>query len=189
VRLEKEDDHCYSLATDGAFSKDDEYLPLPSLDASAVIQLFRRLLLLRLRQAERLSESFMPNLMPWVHSGFSVYAGPPVQASEIASQKSQARYITRPVLAMDALKKHATIGPRNKPTSSISKGDETILLVEDESIVRELAAKMLKRINYNILYASNGDEALEIAQNYSGVIHRMITDVMMLLEKTRRQIE
>jgi two-component system, cell cycle sensor histidine kinase and response regulator CckA len=66
-----------------------------------------------------------------------------------------------------------------KPVSSLSKGDETILLVEDESIVRELAAKMLKRINYNILYASNGDEALEIAQNYSGVIHLMITDVVM----------
>jgi hypothetical protein len=55
--------HCHGLATDGAFSKDGEYLPLPSLDPSAVMQLFRRLLLLRLHQAERLSESFMQNLL------------------------------------------------------------------------------------------------------------------------------
>ena len=69
------------------------------------MQVFRRMLLLRLHQAERLSESFMHNLLSGVHSGFSVYAGPPVEAAESASLESQARYITRPVLAMDALPK------------------------------------------------------------------------------------
>jgi len=97
--------HCHGLVTDGAFSADGEFLPLPSLDASAVREVFRRMLLLRLHQAERLSESFMQNLLSWVHSGFSVYAGPPVEAAEIPSLESQARYITRPVLAMDALEK------------------------------------------------------------------------------------
>jgi hypothetical protein len=38
---------------------------------------------------------------------FSVFAGPPVQTSEIGSLESQARYITQPVLAMDALEKQA----------------------------------------------------------------------------------
>jgi hypothetical protein len=71
------------------------------------MQLFRRLLLLRLHEAERLSESFMQNLLSWVLPGFSVFAGPPVQALEIASLQSQARYITQPVLAMDALEKQA----------------------------------------------------------------------------------
>jgi hypothetical protein len=96
--------HCHGLVTDGAFSADGEFLPLPSLDASAVMEAFRRMLLLRLHRAERLSESFMQNLLSWVHSGFSVYAGPPVDAAEIASLESQARYITRPALAMDALR-------------------------------------------------------------------------------------
>jgi two-component system cell cycle sensor histidine kinase/response regulator CckA len=64
-------------------------------------------------------------------------------------------------------------------SSSMLKGEETILLVEDERIVRELAAKMLKRLNYNILPASNGTEALEIAKNYSGIIDLLITDVVM----------
>jgi hypothetical protein len=67
------------------------------------MEVFRRMLLLRLHKAERLSESFMRNLLSWVHSGFSVYAGPPVDVAEIASIESQARYITRPALAMDAL--------------------------------------------------------------------------------------
>jgi PAS domain S-box-containing protein len=62
---------------------------------------------------------------------------------------------------------------------SVLKGEETILLVEDEKIVRELAAKILKRLDYNILSASNGVEALEIAQNYHGVINLLITDVVM----------
>jgi two-component system, cell cycle sensor histidine kinase and response regulator CckA len=67
-----------------------------------------------------------------------------------------------------------------KPTSlSMSKGEETILLVEDERIVRELAVKMLKRLNYNVLHASNGYEALEIAQNHNGIIKLLITDVVM----------
>ena len=65
----------------------------------------RRMLLLRLHQAERLSESFMQYLLSWVHPGFSLYAGPPVDAAEIASLQSQARYITRPAVAMDALQK------------------------------------------------------------------------------------
>jgi hypothetical protein len=69
------------------------------------MQVFRRMLLLRLHKAERLTESFMHNLLSWAHPGFSVYAGPPVEAAEIASLESQARYITRPAVAMDALQK------------------------------------------------------------------------------------
>jgi hypothetical protein len=96
--------HCHGLVSDGVFSADGQFLPLPSLDASAVTEVFRRMLLLRLHKAERLSESFMQNLLSWVHPGFSVYAGPPVDAAEIASMESQARYITRPAMAMDALR-------------------------------------------------------------------------------------
>jgi len=104
--------HAHALISDGVFSPEGEFLPLPSLDTSAVMQLFRRLLLKSLHQAERLSENFMRNLLSWVHPGFSVFAGPPVQhpacpveASQPQSLESQARYITRPALSMDALKK------------------------------------------------------------------------------------
>jgi hypothetical protein len=97
--------HCHAPATEGAFSPDGEFLPLPALDPAAVMEVFRRLFLQRLHRAERLSESFMHNLLSWVHPGFSVYAGPPVEAAAMASLESQARYITRPIVAIDALAK------------------------------------------------------------------------------------
>ena len=69
------------------------------------MQVFRRLIVERLHQAERLSESFMHNLLSWVHPGFSVFAGPPSDGAALASLESQGRYITRPTLAIDALQK------------------------------------------------------------------------------------
>jgi hypothetical protein len=69
------------------------------------MEVFRRLLLKRLHQAERLSEAFLNNMLSWVHSGFSVYAGPPVEAGDSITLELKARYISRPALAMNALQK------------------------------------------------------------------------------------
>jgi hypothetical protein len=69
------------------------------------MEVFRRMFLERLHRAERLSESFMRNLLSWEHPGFSVFAGPAVDAAAITSLKAQGRYIPRPALAMDALEK------------------------------------------------------------------------------------
>lgn len=96
--------HCHAIISDGAFTPEGQFLPLPSLDAYAVTEVFRRLLLKRLHQAERLSETFMNSLLSWVHSGFSVFAGPPVEAGEISTLESQAGYIARPAMSMDALR-------------------------------------------------------------------------------------
>ena len=51
-------------------------------DPESLMEVFRRMILLRLHRADRLSEHFMRNLMSWVHPGFSVYAGPPMNADE-----------------------------------------------------------------------------------------------------------
>ena len=97
--------HAHALVSDGVFHRDGEFLPLPVPDPAAVMEVFRRLFLNRLHRAERLSETFMRNLLSWVHPGFSVFAGPPVDGAALASLESQSRYITRPALAMDALEK------------------------------------------------------------------------------------
>jgi hypothetical protein len=67
--------HLHVLVSDGVFTRAGEFLELPSVDTAAVGEVFRRLLLRRLHDAERLSERFMHNLLGWVHPGFSVCAG------------------------------------------------------------------------------------------------------------------
>jgi two-component system cell cycle sensor histidine kinase/response regulator CckA len=60
-----------------------------------------------------------------------------------------------------------------------SRGTETILLVEDEELLRHLVAEMLSDLGYRVLSASSGTEALAMAPNVSGEIHVLITDVLM----------
>ena len=58
-------------------------------------------------------------------------------------------------------------------------GRETILLVEDEKVIRGASVEVLRMFGYSVLAASNGDEALEIAKNYEKPIHLLVTDVVM----------
>ena len=58
-------------------------------------------------------------------------------------------------------------------------GSETILLVEDEDAVRELAKLVLTNHGYRVLEARNGCLALERAKAYSGEIDLLLTDVVM----------
>ena len=61
----------------------------------------------------------------------------------------------------------------------VLRGTETILLVEDDDMVRALARVMLERLGYAVLHANNGAEALRICLSHSGSIHLLITDVVM----------
>jgi len=58
-------------------------------------------------------------------------------------------------------------------------GNETVLLVEDEKGVRQVAWHYLNRSGYTVLEAQNGREALEIARQYPHRIHVLITDMVM----------
>lgn len=59
------------------------------------------------------------------------------------------------------------------------RGSETILLVDDEPALRDLAASVLRRQGYWVLEASSGLEALGIAAREPGPIHLLLTDVVM----------
>ena len=61
----------------------------------------------------------------------------------------------------------------------VPQGSETVLLVEDENGVRELAKEYMESNGYTVLEARNGQEALEVARMHSGAIHLLMTDVVM----------
>src|SRR5579862_551781 len=65
------------------------------------------------------------------------------------------------------------------PALPRSKGSETLLVVEDEDEIRDMVGEYLQRHGYTVLNAKNGQEALEIALRYRGLIHLVITDVVM----------
>jgi two-component system cell cycle sensor histidine kinase/response regulator CckA len=56
---------------------------------------------------------------------------------------------------------------------------ETILLVEDEPPVRRLARRTLHKNGFTVLEAGNGREALAVVEEHGGMVHLLVTDVMM----------
>ena len=66
-----------------------------------------------------------------------------------------------------------------KQPAAPAPGTETILFVEDEESVRELVSEYLKARGYTVLEAGDGVAALELAEQHSGAIQLLITDVVM----------
>ena len=59
------------------------------------------------------------------------------------------------------------------------RGDETILLVEDEEKIRRAAVEVLNVLGYRVFEAADGWQALEFAQSFNETIHLLLTDVVM----------
>jgi CheY-like chemotaxis protein len=79
------------------------------------------------------------------------------------------------------------------PQSPSPRGTETILLVEDDELVRKLSFDVLTNQGYTVLEAQDGREALDMYQGYQGHIDLLLTDVVMpkmngteLAEKIRK---
>jgi len=58
-------------------------------------------------------------------------------------------------------------------------GAETVLVAEDEDLVRDLVCEILRRSGYAVLEARDGHEALAVAERHRGPIHLLLTDVVM----------
>ena len=64
-------------------------------------------------------------------------------------------------------------------SAAIPRGTETVLVVEDQDGVRELAAEFLRSNGYSVLEAVDGVEALEVAKRFGRTIHVVLSDIMM----------
>jgi two-component system, cell cycle sensor histidine kinase and response regulator CckA len=59
------------------------------------------------------------------------------------------------------------------------RGNETILVAEDEPMLRQLVVRILESAGYQVLQASDGREALGLCETHEGVIHLLVTDLVM----------
>jgi two-component system cell cycle sensor histidine kinase/response regulator CckA len=92
----------------------------------------------------------------------------------------------------DAPPEAKTETPKAKPVPRDLSGAGRILFVEDEDAVRGVAARLLRARGYEVIEASDGEEALAICEEEAGKIDLMISDVIMpgmdgptLLKKAR----
>jgi len=67
----------------------------------------------------------------------------------------------------------------NEAPARVPRGSETVLVAEDEDSLRTLISDLLTQNGYNVLAASCGAEALEIAGKHHGAIHLLLSDVVM----------
>ena len=72
----------------------------------------------------------------------------------------------------------AVDAPRDRLSTATLYGTETILLIEDDAILRELAVGILRGYRYNVLSAPDFDAAVKVAAAHDGPIHLLVTDVL-----------
>jgi two-component system cell cycle sensor histidine kinase/response regulator CckA len=63
--------------------------------------------------------------------------------------------------------------------AELPEGSETVLLVEDDELVRKQGAQILEHLGYRVTQAGNGDEAIALAMEHGERIDLLMTDVVM----------
>ncbi|HEX4933066.1 MAG TPA: response regulator, partial [Gemmatimonadaceae bacterium] len=68
---------------------------------------------------------------------------------------------------------------RRAAVAEVTRGSETILVAEDEHLVRAMTRRTLERAGYRVYEAANGEEALTIARELGEGLDLVITDIVM----------
>lgn len=88
--------------------------------------------------------------------------------------KGTAFKIYLPRVEASAVESQGSVTATTQPNAS-----ETILIVEDDEVVRGLMRRLLEREGYVVLEAAEGVKAMELCHSHSGQIHLLVTDVIM----------
>ena len=87
---------------------------------------------------------------------------------EVQSQPGQGTTVQ---VYFPLIERNGACGTRRSSTEALSKGAETVLLVEEDEISEKLARSTLRRHRYHVLEAGCAVEALLVAQQHAGPIH------------------
>ena len=134
-----------------------------------------------------LFESVLPGKEPWDDSSTAIsraYGTIRQWGGDIAVSNDP---LEGPVVRLLLARVEETIEKQPEPKEVVEAAPvvepvshlETILVVEDEAGIRALVRKILRRQGYDVLEASNGEEALAICREHAGQIDLLITDVIM----------
>ncbi|WKW12280.1 PAS domain S-box protein [Pseudogemmatithrix spongiicola] len=74
---------------------------------------------------------------------------------------------------------HETAAPVAKPALPQAAAGDVVLLMEDETPVREVTAKLLRRLGYEVLAAADGEEGVALAEARTGPISIVVSDIVM----------
>jgi len=68
---------------------------------------------------------------------------------------------------------------QERPTRETPRGHETVLIVEDDELTRNVTGLVLEELGYRLLEAQNGTEAMEMNRTFAGDIHLLLSDIVM----------
>lgn len=71
------------------------------------------------------------------------------------------------------------VKPISRVSAEITRGNETVLLVEDEPALLKMSEKILERLGYAVFSATDAQKAIAIARENAGAISLLMTDVVM----------
>jgi hypothetical protein len=122
--------HLHAVITDGCFSPDGTFHPIPEVDTQKMMELFRHKVFKRLLAEEKITETQVEKLLSWRHTGFSVYRGEKVDAEDKKGREHLASYILHPPMSQEKMTYDPETGTVHYRTKKKKGPDVTLVITQ-----------------------------------------------------------